>query len=346
LYQGFLSPIQIALGEEKYDVMTESLTEESVRRIDREGGTILGTSRETPIDYKGKNVLEQTVDFLNDQFTGTIVVGGNGSLSAAGEAAKRGLRVVGIPKTIDKNVAHTEMTVGFHTALEIVNQALTDVRSTAGSHHVIHFVEIMGDRSGQLAYWASTAAHPHFLTIPEVEIDPGELAHKIYERAASMVKKPGYVHDGRRYTIVAIAEGTRLKGVGEIKSGRKSPEGKVFESGVADYLAMKYRAAYGGVGPKVTRLGYLQRSGSPVHGDKILGAMFGKAAVDLLAQENFGRMVTRRNGDIVSMPLEDVIDRMTILDAKHCYDAENFRPAIGTRMYNHEIIVSNLRNKL
>lgn len=332
LTEGWGGPIFAATDEARVRDVTCTLGEKEVRRIDRQGGTILMSSRLNPFDYCGEDVSDRVVNFLNDRYYGTITIGGEDTNGISGRLVQKGARIVGVPKTIDNDLCGTDVTLGFDSAKHIVSRALESLRSTAGSHGLTYFVEIMGRRAGHLAYAAADATNAHFLTIPEVEIDMDKLFELLAERKKSLKRKRGYTMDGRRYAIVAVAEGTRIKGIGEIIHGEKDQHGNVYLGGIAAYLSMAYTKETD-FESKPLVLGHLQRAGPPSPNDRILGKLFGKKAVDLVAQDFFGRMVSVDGRYIRDIPLEVVIGRMRVLDAQRCYDAENFQPTLRDALY-------------
>ena len=332
LTEGWRGPIMASLGEYDVEVVTLPLDLVGVRRINREGGTILMSSRDTPFNYSGNDVSDKVIEFLNNRYYAVITIGGEDTNGAAGKLAQRGLRVVGVPKTVDKDVCETDMTLGFDSALDYVTSELERIRYTAGSHGMVYFVEIMGRNAGHLAYWSAAASNTHFLTIPEVEVDMDLLFEAIVRRKDSLPMERGYTRDGRRYAIVAVAEGTRLKGIGEIRKGREDPSGNIYLGGIADYLSQNFndRTDYDS---RSLVLGHLQRSGPPTTDDRLLGIFFGTKAVELVENESFRRMVSLRGTDVTDVSLDVVIDRMRVLDAERCYDAANFKPTPKGSLY-------------
>ena len=162
------------------------------------------------------------------------------------------------------------------------------------------------------------------MTIPEVEVDPELLFDKIIERKKALQMKRGYSRDGLRYSIVAVAEGTRLKGLGEIVQGKKDLHGNVCLGGVAEYLVNLFKET--GYESRSNVLGHQQRAGPPTPADRTLGILLGRKAMELVENEAYGRIACINGNEIKDTTLETVIDRIRILDAQVCYDAANFRP--------------------
>ena len=342
--EGWEGAVQMALKKnpEIISIYAPQLNETEVRRIDREGGTMLMSSRANPFKYENKldnihdaDVSEEVFKFLNERYHAVIAIGGEDTLGAAGKLAKKGLRIIGVPKTIDKDLCGTQFTLGFDSALNVGAYELSKLRSSAGSHGMVYFVEIMGRRAGHLTYHAGVASHVHFMTIPEVETDMDRLFQLIDERRLKE-KYPGYHRDGRRYTIVAVAEGTSLKGIGEVvKSRRLDPHSNPVLGKVAEFLVKEYTARTGDENARDQALRYLPRSGEPSSRDRTLGQYAGLKALELIANEQFGRMVTLGLEGTGDIPLMDVVGKIRVLDAQKCFDAQNYKPILND-LYFHE----------
>jgi len=338
--EGWLGACQVALHPEKIETYTPQLDVLAVRRIEREGGTILMSSRANPFKYtsEDKAIVKQDIsdlvlNSLNERYHAVVAIGGEDTLGAAGKLAQKGLRVVGIPKTIDKDLCGTQFTIGYDSALNAASFELNKLRSSAGSHGMVYFVEIMGRRAGHLAYHAGLASNVHFMTVPEVETDLERLFQVIIDRKFKE-KYPGYHRDGRRYTIVAVAEGTQIKGVGEIiKSGQLDPHGNPKLGDVSVFMAEQYIKKTGDVNVRDMALKYIPRSGEPSVQDKLNGRRVGKKALDLIGKGQLGRMVSLQTDRTVDVPLIDIVDRIRILDAEVCFDKDNYVPVITDLYY-------------
>ena len=335
LTEGWKGPILAALKKLPTRTVTYPLDLKEVRRIDREGGSILMSSRKNPFNYKGEDVSDAVAKFLSQRYYALIAIGGEDTLGIAGKLAKKGLRVIGIPKTIDKDLCGTDTSLGFDSALNYDTETLKRLRSTAGSHGMIYFVEIMGRHAGHLAYRSAAASHTHFLTIPEVEISSDKLFEKIFERKSSLKMKRGYTRDGLRYSIIAVAEGTRLKGIGEIVLGERDPSGNVYLGGIAQYLATQFKERFNKeeYETRAVVIGHSQRGGTPSTQDNLFGMFLGTKAIELVEKEQFGRMASIRGNEISDVSLDVVIDRIRILDAQVCYDTVNFKPILKDNLY-------------
>lgn len=258
------------------------------------GGTILGTSREKPFKKSGpinidkpalikKHYDELGLDCL-------VCIGGNGTMKTASLLQDNGLNVIGLPKTIDNDVWGTDQTFGFDSALYICTESIDRLHSTANSHKRIMVIEIMGHSAGWLALYAGMAGGGDVILIPEIEYDIKVVNNYLLERAKK--DKP--------YSIVVIAEGIN----------------KPKNESAAAYIAREIEAGTG-IETRQTILGYIQRGGSPTPNDRLLATRFGAYAVDLVAKENYGRMVVKKGEKIKSIPLEDVAGKTRLVPKKH-----------------------------
>lgn len=338
--EGWLGACESALHPERREIYTPKLDVLAVRRIEREGGTILMSSRANPFKYtsEDKSVVKEDISdlvmkFLNERYHAVVAIGGEDTLGAAGKLAQKGLRVIGIPKTIDKDLCGTQFTLGFDSALNAASFELNKLRSSAGSHGMVYFVEIMGRRAGHLTYYSGLAANVHFMTIPEVETDLERLFEVITERKLKE-KYPGYHRDGRRYTIVAVAEGTNIRGIGEVlKAKELDAHGNPKLGDVSEFIAEQYEKMTGDENVRAMALRYIPRSGEPSYQDKIYGKRAGIKAVSLIEKGDFGRMVSLEADRTSDVPLIDIVDRIRILDAQVCFDTNRYVPVLSDRYY-------------
>jgi 6-phosphofructokinase 1 len=282
----------------------EPLTDFSVSGILPKGGTILGTSRTNP--------LKETSDFQKIQTNikkygihALIVIGGDGTLSAARDVAKHGIRLVGVPKTIDNDINGTDVTFGFDTAVSIVTEAIDRLHTTAESHHRIIVVEVMGRNVGWIALMAGIAGGADEILIPEVHFTMDEVCRKLRARYEA----------GKKFSIVVIAEGAHREDIG----GLPVPEidrdecGHEKFVGVGNLLGKELEKRLG-VETRVTILGHVQRGGSPTANDRVLATRFGAAAVDLVHANDFGKMVALRSNQITAVPLESAVQQLKMVD--------------------------------
>jgi ATP-dependent phosphofructokinase / diphosphate-dependent phosphofructokinase len=283
---------------------SRELTLKDVSGILPRGGTILGTTnRGNPFRYKiVENGVEVTRDIsdaviANSRKLGidaVISIGGDGSQKIAQELFAKGMKIVGVPKTIDNDLCATEVTFGFDTALHTATDAVDKIHTTGESHHRIMVVEVMGRDAGWIAIEAGIAGGAHVILIPEIPFSVGKICKHIALRE-------GY---GKRFTIVVVAEGVTLPQ--EWKEKRRT--GSV-GTRIGDALA-----AGTGKEVRVSVLGHIQRGGSPTPFDRILATRFGVAAVDLIAQEGFGKMVCLRNERIGSVDIVDAVGQLKTVD--------------------------------
>jgi len=269
------------------------LTESHLSGILTLGGTILGTSREKPFKSTGKKKDEVRKPMLIKEHYEQIgldclvCIGGNGTMKTAHMLSEEGLNVVGVPKTIDNDIWGTDMTFGFDSAVNIATEAIDRLHSTANSHKRIMVIEIMGHNAGWLALYSGMAGGGDLILIPEIPHDEEVIMDYLKKRADN--NKP--------YSIVVLAEGIKV------------PEG---EDSPGRYRARKIQAVTG-LETRETVLGYIQRGGSPSPMDRVLASRFGAAAANLIAKQDFGRMVAQRNGEITSVKLSDTAGRTKLV---------------------------------
>ena len=273
------------------------------------GGTILGTTnRDNPFAYRGADGSQEPQDrsgtvLANLQKAGVealLTIGGDGSLRIALEFAQLGLKVVGIPKTIDNDLMATDQTFGFQTAVATAQEALDRLHSTAESHHRVMILEVMGRYAGWIALYAGVAGGADVILIPEIPYKLYKIALAVRERAQR----------GKKFSIIVVAEGARPEG-GEMVVQRRlnnRPE-PIKLGGIGAKLAQDLEA-YTGIENRVTVLGHLQRGGSPVAYDRLLATSYGAAAVDAVLEEDFGTMVALQGRNIVRVPLVEAVNRL------------------------------------
>ncbi len=290
---------------------TRHLDRDDVRGIVAKGGTILGTSRLDPyVHGDGYASIERTVR-SNDIDT-VVVIGGDGTLRSALKLAEEGLPVVGIPKTIDNDIAATDMTFGFNTAVEIATEAIDRIATTAEAHNRIMLVEVMGRTKGWIATHAAIAAGADALLIPEVPYDLEQVADIIRRRHRR----------GHRYSVVVVSEGVEPPG-GEQGEAPLDAFGFKRLGGVAYEIAPRLEALTG-FETRVTVLGYLQRGGVPTAFDRVLGTRFGIAAADYAAQGRTEVMVALRGDEMVAVPLAEACEEIRGVDRELYEAAETF----------------------
>lgn len=276
-----------------------SLDLNSVSGILHRGGTILGTSRTSP--YKIEGGHEKCIkNYKNLNLVALIAIGGEDTLGVAIKFYKEGLNIVGVPKTIDNDLSATDYTFGFDTAINIATEAIDRLHTTAESHHRIMVVEVMGRYAGWIALYAGIAGGADIILIPEVPIDMDEVVQILRHR-----KKRG-----KNFSIVVVAEGATFKDKGlVIQEEKLDAFGHVRLGGVGQVLSNKIEEMTG-FETRVTVLGHLQRGGTPTASDRILGTRFGVAAVRLVENKRFGRMVSLSGNEIVDVPLERAVGKL------------------------------------
>ncbi len=297
--------------EDSFDGLIEPdrhrvLTPKDVTGILRLGGTILGTVNRGnpfayPIETSGGTVdySERCIEMFHHLgLDALIVIGGDGTLSIAYEFFKRGIPLVGVPKTIDNDIVETTNCFGFSSAVDFATDAIDRLHTTAEAHHRIMCVEVMGRYAGWIAMYAGIAGGADVILIPEI---PYDLA-KVSERIAAREKW------GARFHIVVVAEGARPKG-GAVSVVEAAKPGVVERLGGAGQLVAEALEKLTGKETRTTVLGHLQRGGSPSSFDRVLATRFGAKAVELLQQRQFGLMVAYKPPDISSVPLEKIVGR-------------------------------------
>lgn len=282
----------------------ELLDSVRVSEILAKGGTILGTSRTNPL--KNTSDFQKIKDTLQKyEISALVVTGGDGTLSAARDASKMEIPIVGIPKTIDNDICGTDVTFGFDTAIATVTDAIDHLRTTAESHHRIMVIEVMGRNTGWLAVMAGMAGGADEILIPEVHFTLDEVGKKLLARYRA----------GKKFSLVVIAEGAHVEDLGlrENENGEHDKSGHKKFIGVGNILGEKLESILG-IETRVTILGYVQRGGSPTANDRILATRFGVAAVDLIHDNKFGRMVALQGNQITSITLEAAVNQQKMVD--------------------------------
>ena len=269
------------------------LDRDAVRGILQRGGTILGTSRRDPYVH-GDGAASVRAAIEGERLDGLIVVGGDGTLRSALALWDEGVRLVGVPKTIDNDIPGTDVTVGFDTAMQIATEAIDRITTTAESHDRVMVVEVMGRTCGWIATYAGVAAGADAILVPEEPYDLSELAELLRARVAG----------GRRYSVVVVAEGIAPPPGAQI-SAPLDAFGFERLGGVSAVVAAELERLTG-FEARVTVLGHVQRGGTPSAADRVLGSRLGVAAADLAVAGAFGRMVALRGTEIVDVPLDVV----------------------------------------
>ena len=293
--------------------LARKLGDQDVSGILPRGGTILGTTnRDNPFRYpvgtssNGDTIYadcsDQALENLERMEVDALVVtGGDGSLSIALKLAERGVRVIGIPKTIDNDLLCTDITFGFDSALQTATEAIDKLHTTAESHHRIMVLETMGRNSGWIALQSGMAGGGDVVLIPEIPFT--------FEAVAESVELRRSV--GKRFSIIVVAEGAPMPDGEQL--GRISAAGNVVLGGIGQVVGRESEARTG-MEARVTVLGHLQRGGIPSPFDRILASRFGVKAVELVVAGDFGKMVCLQTPNIGAVPLEDAVDHQRKVD--------------------------------
>lgn len=270
------------------------LGRDDVRGILTRGGTILGTSRADPYEHGAG--LSSLLPTLKETGIDTVVViGGDGSLRTAARLGEEGLAVVGVPKTIDNDIEGTDISFGFHTAVQIVTDAIDRLTTTAEAHNRIMVVEVMGRQSGWIAVHAGLAGGAEAILVPERPYDLDDLSRRLVAR-----------HDaGSAYSVVVVAEGVAAPSGSRVTVG---PDHMGFErlGGVSTTIAAELEARTG-FETRVMILGHLQRGGTPTAFDRILATRMGVRAVRAVLDGDQGMMVACRGPEMAMVPLSTAV---------------------------------------
>lgn len=286
------------------EMQTMPLDKSSVSGVLFKGGTILGSSRTNPA--KSKEDLKRALDnYRKLGLDALIAIGGDDTLGVANTLHKRGLKVVGVPKTIDNDLMGTDMTFGFMTAVQIVTDAIDRLHSTAESHHRVMVVEVMGRHSGWIATYSGIASGAHMILMPEEPFDINEVCDCILGRKDK----------GKNYSIIVVAEGAMPIDAESFTtvSGEKDEFGHVRLGGIGNVLAKEIETRTGCESRAVV-LGHIQRGGTPTAFDRVLSTRYGIMAIDMVAKKEFGKMTALRGQKIVPVSLEEATSENRTVD--------------------------------
>lgn len=306
------------------------LDEGTVRTWDRLGGTNLGTSRTNPL--KDEALMAKVLKTIeNQKFEAVVAIGGEDTQSVAEGLRQRGVNIVGIPKTIDKDLRGTDYTLGFATAVEVIKEEIGRLRTTAGSHQRLFVVETMGRHAGHLALQGGIAGGACMVLIPEVDFE--------FEKVLSILKKRK--QSGARYDILVVAEGaTPIRKREVVQSHEKDAFGHEMLGGIGEELKKAIKED-GLSEVRCVALSHLQRGGAPCAHDVRIGRAFGLAAAELVMARSYGNMVSLRDNRIISVPFTEVIQRnekgaviLNLVNVEHEYDVNRYigrRRALNTK---------------
>lgn len=290
-----------------------ALTSSDVSGILDRGGTILGTSNQSnPFAFPTRNdngavrlidrsqeVIETARDLRLD---GLIAVGGNGTQAMSQRFFDRGLPMVGVPKTIDNDLSGTDVTFGYNTAVTVASDALDRLHSTAEAHHRVMILEVMGRHTGWIALEAGISGGADVILIPEIPFMLDRVVEKIRER----------VRNGRRFSIVVVAEGAYELGGNPIRQRDSRGMGGGRLGGVGNHIQRQLERRLN-METRCTVLGHLQRGGSPTPFDRVLATRFGIRATELIHEGRFGRMVALRGGSVTDVSLQEAIGHQKVV---------------------------------
>ena len=348
-----------ALGTGRMDIVGfrdgfRGLMENRTMRLDREGlssiltlgGTILGTSRDKPHRMPvGGEVMDMTEvicdNYKRHSLDALVCIGGGGTQKNAFRLAQKGLNILTLPKTIDNDVGMTDLTFGFHTAMEIATQAIDRLHSTAHSHHRIIVVEVMGHNAGWLALGAGLASGADVILIPEIPYDTAKVTQAIRQRQQR----------GTNFSIVVVAEGalsvddskkylglkkkkTKAREEKDAKAEKKATEAlldfDLYRSNHTLQLSRQLEEMTG-LESRITILGHLQRGGTPTAADRVLATRLGSACVGYIEQGIQGVMIAVRGEGTAAVPLEEVVGRRSTVPLDHSWlsSARNVGTCLG-----------------
>lgn len=315
---GFLEGYK-GLAENRYIKLDAKNTGDIISK----GGTILGSNNKTnnfAMPVKNENGEVEYVDksyeiverLKRDGYDCLIVIGGDGSLKSARDFTRRGINVIGVPKTIDNDVPHTDTTFGFYTAVEVATEAIDRIKTTAESHGRILILEVMGRYAGWIALAAGIAGGADTVLIPEIPYSFDAIVNKIRQRQEK----------GKKHSIIVVAEGAKpIDGDMSVKSTVGDSPDKVRLGGAGDFVAREIEKLTG-IEARSTMLGYLQRGGNTGPYDRILSTQYGSMAMQLAIDGKFNEMVTLLNGRITHVSLDEVAGK----DTKIGEQSSNIKP--------------------
>lgn len=265
------------------------------------GGTILGTSRIRPLsDLKQVDRIKE--NYKRSGIDALIVVGGEETLKIALELGEQGLKVVGVPKSIDNALSGTDFAFGFDTAVNIATECIDRLHTTAESHHRIMVIEVMGRYTGWIALEAGIAGGADAVLVPEIPVDMKKVCADIKTRHKR----------GKNFSIIVVSEGARIGGYAEPSEAAKT--GGRHRFGNAGELVAKIIEEKTGYETRISVLGHIQRGGTPTAYDRLLGTQFGIKAVELVKENKFGQMVSLRDNKLTSVDIEEAVKKRKAID--------------------------------
>ena len=289
------------------------LTWRDVSHIINQGGTILHTTRTNPFGRKdGAQTVLANVEKLG--LDALVAVGGEDTLSVATKLSLMGLKVVGVPKTIDNDIVATDVTFGFDTAVNVTVEAIDRIQTTGESHDRIMVVEVMGRHAGWIAAYAGLASGANLILVPEEEVDLNDVAAFLRKRHAA----------GPMASIVVVGEGCVLENLPRDNVAKVDEFGHVRLGGIGEILARELERRVG-IETRAVVLGHVARGGPPSAYDRILATRLGVAAMQCIKDGEFGVMVCVHGNVISKVPLVDIVGKMKNLDRETLEITKDFR---------------------
>ncbi len=286
------------------DKETIELDRSATTGILHRGGTLLGTSRTNPYK-KPEDARRVETNFKELGLDALIAIGGEDTLGVAAKLSNAGFPLVGVPKTIDNDLAGTDTTFGFDTAVSIATEAIDRLHSTAESHDRVIVCEVMGRHAGWIALHSGMAGGADFILVPERPVDIDAVAAAIKRREAR----------GVRFSIIVAAEGAVLPEVEVAKSADLDAFGHVKLGGIGEWLAREIEARTG-CETRSVQLGHVQRGGTPTAFDRWLGSRYGLLAADMVHEGKFGMMAAYRGGAFVAVSLAEATAALKTVPAE------------------------------
>ncbi len=278
---------------------TEPLNLERVDEIIDRGGTILGTSRTNP--FKDPALVQQAIENIAKMnLDALIAIGGDDTLGVASKLAAMGVKVVGVPKTMDNDLSGTDFTFGFDTSVSVALDASRRLKDTALSHRRIIVLEVMGRHAGWVALYTGIGSGADYTLIPEVPVDWDDMIQHLL-----------VAYKRKKYAYVVVSEGVEFASAGEAKVddfGHTLLQAR----GVGPEIAQKIEEKTG-ISTRSATIGHIQRGGSPTVFDRLLGSRVGVKAVDMIHNEEFGKMAALQGNEVVAIPLSEAVGKLKVV---------------------------------
>ena len=289
------------------------LNRDAVSGILHLGGTILGTSRTNP--FKREGSVERVFETLaSNHIDAVVAIGGEDTLGVAKKLHERGMKVVGVPKTIDNDLSGTDYTFGFDTAVGIATEAIDRLHTTAEAHGRVIVCEVMGRHAGHIALHSGIAGGADVILVPERPVNLDAVCQHLRSRLAR----------GKNFSIVVVAEGAQIqRGKDETTSQDLDEFGHVRLGGIGSFLTKEIEKRTG-IETRVTVLGHIQRGGTPTARDRVLGTRYGVFAADLVKDARWGMMAALHGDEIVAVSLEEATRALHLIDPRLYELAEVF----------------------